>query len=184
MNTILPESKGLRRLPKRLKLAEGDREQSSGVAGALADAVSAELADAGPLEVAEGGARNETRTAVSEACTPQTFIPVGNCSAAGEEAEWGLERLCGSCGGVFMLRSGCYPTFLNAVKCDVAAPGCLYDWWTRRAHGSCRSSEVELRVLRQTRDERGCESWLEQSVRVPVACQCLLYSASFLHTTP
>ncbi|KAK5982052.1 hypothetical protein GCK32_004995, partial [Trichostrongylus colubriformis] len=133
--------------------------------------------DTGPKEVDEGFGRT------NRGCALETFVPLGNCSDLGDEVSWDHEQLCSMCRGVYMLSENCFPTFFNSVVCNKQETGCIFDNFSNRAHGICRSETLSLRVLRN-RGDAECEDWGIEHLELPVACQCLLSKDSWLRSRP
>ncbi|PIO74105.1 hypothetical protein TELCIR_03890 [Teladorsagia circumcincta] len=73
-----------------------------------------------------------------------------------------------------MLGENCFPTFFNSVLCNQQETGCIFDNFSDRAHGICRSETLSLRVLRN-RGDAECEDWVIEHIEVRV-----LLSASHL----
>ncbi|KHJ78142.1 hypothetical protein OESDEN_22238 [Oesophagostomum dentatum] len=116
-------------------------------------------------------------------CSLEKFVPLGNCTEPGEEVSWAHEQLCSMCRGIYMLSENCFPTFFNAVLCNQQETGCIFDNFSDRAHGLCRSETLSLRVLRN-RGDSVCEDWVIEQIELPVACQCLLSKGSWLRSHP
>ncbi|VDK49433.1 unnamed protein product, partial [Cylicostephanus goldi] len=95
----------------------------------------------------------------------ETFVALGNCSEPGQEVSWAHEQLCSVCRGVYMLSENCFPTFFNSVLCNHQETGCIFDSFSDRAHGMCRSETLSLRVLRNRGDEI-CEEWVIEQIEV------------------
>ncbi|RCN25972.1 hypothetical protein ANCCAN_28310 [Ancylostoma caninum] len=113
----------------------------------------------------------------------ETFVPLGNCTEPGEEVSWAHEQLCSMCRGIYMLSENCFPTFFNSVLCNQQETGCIFDNFSDRAHGVCRSETLSLRVLRN-RGDPVCEDWVVEQIELPVSCQCLLSKGSWLRSHP
>ncbi|CAJ0950901.1 unnamed protein product, partial [Mesorhabditis belari] len=110
-------------------------------------------------------------------CSLDDFIATNNCSMSQVYEE--EEILCARCHGVFNLGRGCFPRYLNAVRCEGKDTGCIYDRWTNLAHGKCRPQRLSFRILQNIGDDE-CEVWKIVNIQLPVACNCLLNSNSAL----
>ncbi|KAK6028723.1 hypothetical protein OSTOST_05187 [Ostertagia ostertagi] len=71
------------------------------------------------------------------------------------------------CRGIYMLAENCFPTFFNSVLCNQQETGCIFDNFSDRAHGICRSETLSLRVLRN-RGDTECEDWVIEHIEVRV----------------
>ncbi|PIO69940.1 hypothetical protein TELCIR_08221 [Teladorsagia circumcincta] len=96
----------------------------------------------------------------------ETFVPLGNCTEPGDEVSWAHEQLCSMCRGIYMLGENCFPTFFNSVLCNQQETGCIFDNFSDRAHGICRSETLSLRVLRN-RGDAECEDWVIEHIELP-----------------
>ncbi|RCN28751.1 hypothetical protein ANCCAN_25504 [Ancylostoma caninum] len=133
-------------------------QQPAGVFRAVAHSFS----DPGPLEVDD---LDGAFSGGNKVCSLETFVPLGNCTEPGEEVSWAHEQLCSMCRGIYMLSENCFPTFFNSVLCNQQETGCIFDNFSDRAHGLCRSETLSLRVLRN-RGDPVCEDWVVEQIEV------------------
>ncbi|CAJ0581939.1 unnamed protein product, partial [Mesorhabditis spiculigera] len=142
---------------------------------ALLDAEMKGLEDAPKLpevEVQEGRAP----------CSLDDFISTNNCTMSQPYDD--EEILCARCHGIFNLGSGCFPRYLNAVRCEGADSECIYDRWTNTAHGKCRPQRLAFKILQNVGDDV-CEVWKIVNIQLPVACNCfLLPNSGLLSSVP